>query len=63
GLHVFDSKDDSGVRAVLIQRYGAPGTKKDPNPITYGLADHTWSAFSVAVTHLDYLEFQAREVK
>lgn len=52
-------KDDMGIRAVLIQRFGAPGTKKNPG-LTYGLAEHTWAAFAVAVTHLDHLEFQAR---
>lgn len=57
------AKDDSGVMAVLVLRFGPPGTKKNPGPVTYGLHDHLWAAFAVAVAHLDHLEFQGRELK
>ena len=54
---------DKLVRASLITRFGPPGTKKNPNPITYGLHSHLWAAFAVAVVHFDHLAFQAREMK
>ena len=58
--------DNADVRRVLIQRFGEPGTKKNPNPITYGLKGsgyHLIRAFAVAVVHLDHLEFQGRILK
>lgn len=54
------AKDDFGVRKALTQRFGEPGTKKNPGPITYGLADHLWAAFAVAVVHMDNLQFKAK---
>ena len=60
------AQNDPGIRAALIMRFGEPGTKKDPNPITYGLQGrgyHFWRAFSVAVVWHDHLEFQGREMK
>ncbi len=56
------AKDDPGVRAALIARFGEQGTKKHPGMI-YGLATHLWAAFAVAVVWLDHLEFQGRELK
>lgn len=43
---------DSNIRAALIDRLGAPGTKKVPG-VTYGLAKDTWAACAVAVTWWD----------
>ncbi len=54
---------DKAVRDVLLARFGAPGTKKNPNPITYSLKSHLWQAFGLAVAHWDHLEFQGRELK
>ena len=39
---------DSNVRMALIDRLGAPGTKKQPGP-TYGVRAHGWAALAVAV--------------
>jgi hypothetical protein len=38
---------DANIRQVLIDKYGAPGTKKAPG-LTYGLKSHLWSAFAIA---------------
>lgn len=38
---------DANVRQALIDKYGAPGTKKEPG-ITYGLKSHLWAAFAIA---------------
>ena len=40
---------DPNVRQALIDRLGAPGTKKAPGG-TYGVKTHAWSALAVAVT-------------
>lgn len=56
-------ESDKLVRASLIARFGPPGTKKNPNPITYGLHTHLYSALAVAVVWMDHLEFQGRELK
>ncbi len=59
-------KNDKQIRAALIMRFGEPGTKKNPNPITYGLGAqgyHLWRAFAVCVYYIDHLEFQGRELK
>ncbi len=42
----------SHVRQALIDRFGEPGKKKEPG-FTYGLKDHMWSAFAVAVYFWD----------
>lgn len=39
---------DPNVRQALIDRLGAPGTKKAPGP-TYGVSSHAWAALAVAV--------------
>ena len=39
---------DPNVRQALIDRLGAPGTKRDPGP-TYGVSSHAWAALAVAV--------------
>lgn len=38
---------DANVRQSLIDKYGAPGTKKSPG-LTYGLKSHLWQAFAIA---------------
>lgn len=38
---------DPNIRQALIDRFGAPGTKKNPGP-TYGVKSHAWSALAVA---------------
>lgn len=37
---------DPNVRQALIDRYGAPGTKKQPG-MTHGISKHKWSALGV----------------
>ena len=41
------AKNDKEVRAALIEKYGAPGTKKNPG-LTYGCKSHLWQAFALA---------------
>jgi len=43
---------DSKIRAAMIERYGAPGTKKNPGP-TYGITADEWSALAVATAYKD----------
>jgi hypothetical protein len=38
---------DANIRQALIDKYGAPGTKKAPGR-TYGLKSHLWAAFALA---------------
>lgn len=40
---------DGNIRQALIDRLGAPGTKKAPGP-TYGISGDRWAALAVAVT-------------
>lgn len=39
---------DANIRQALIDRFGKPGTKKNPGK-TYGLKSHLWAAFALAV--------------
>lgn len=39
---------DPNIRQALIDRLGAPGTKKNPGP-TYGIKSHLWSALAIAI--------------
>ena len=41
---------DTNIRQALIDKYGAPGTKKNKGP-TFGVTSHLWAALAVA----DYL--------
>jgi len=50
--HSMQAKD-SNIRQALIDRFGKPGTKKNPGPVTYGLAGDLWAAFAVAVCFCD----------
>ena len=45
---------DANVRQALIDRVGAPGTKRNPGP-TYGVKGHIWSALAVAVCVADQI--------
>lgn len=38
---------DGNIRQALIDKYGAPGTKKEPGG-TYGVKSHIWAALAVA---------------
>jgi hypothetical protein len=40
---------DGNIRQALIDRFGAPGTKKQPG-FTYGVSKDIWAALAVAVT-------------
>jgi len=44
---------DANMRQALIDRYGAPGTKKAPGAL-YGISSHAWAALAVAVAWHDY---------
>ena len=47
---------DSNIRQALIDRFGPPGTKKEPG-LTYNLKKDLWQAFALAVTYYDlYLQ-------
>ena len=50
-LHLcHDSRaKDANIRQALIDRFGAPGTKKAPG-LTYGISGDMWAALGVAVT-------------
>lgn len=39
---------DQNVRQALIDRFGAPGTKKEPG-VLYGVSSHIWAALALAV--------------
>lgn len=52
---------DSNIRQALIDRFGPPGTKKNPGK-TYGLSGDMWSAFAVAVTCADRINRPLWEV-
>jgi hypothetical protein len=43
---------DPNIRQALIDRYGAPGTKRNPG-ILYGISKDVWAALAVAVTFTD----------
>lgn len=38
---------DANIRQALVDKHGAPGTKKSPGP-THGISGHLWSALAVA---------------
>jgi|688.fasta_scaffold13059_4 hypothetical protein len=44
---------DSNIRQALIDRFGEPGTKKNPGPL-FGVKSHAWAALAVAVTFCDF---------
>lgn len=53
-LHLcHDSRaKDANVSQAIRDRFGAPGTKKNPG-ILYGIKSHLWSALALAVTFWD----------
>lgn len=53
-IHLCNSMraKDSNIRQALIDRYGKPGTKKQPGA-TYGISGDVWSALAVATTFND----------
>ena len=51
--HTMKAKD-ANIRQALIDRLGAPGTKKAPGA-TFGLAGDEWAALAVAITTWDAL--------
>jgi len=50
---------DGNVARALKDRYGEPGTKKNPGT-TYGLAGDTWQAFAVAIALQDKLKLNKK---
>lgn len=48
---------DTNIRAALIDRFGEPGTKKNPG-ILYGIKKDWWAALAVAVYAADWLQQQ-----
>lgn len=48
------STADSQIRARLIDRFGAPGTKAAPGTL-YQIKSHEWAALAVAVTYCDQI--------
>lgn len=53
-LHICGSPraNDATIRQALLDRFGAPGTKKAPGA-TYGLKADEWQALALAVTWVD----------
>lgn len=43
---------DGNIRQALIDRFGQPGTKKQPGAL-WGISSHLWAALAVAVTYHD----------
>lgn len=48
---------DANIRQALIDRFGKPGTKKNPGKL-YGISNHLWSALAIAVTAADKINPQ-----
>ncbi len=55
--HTMKAKD-ANIRQALIDRFGAPGTKKNPGPL-YGVKKHLWAALAVAVTYYDRQQIES----
>ena len=53
-LHLCNSSraKDSNIRQALIDRFGRPGTKKNPGKL-YGIKKDLWSALALAVYYAD----------
>lgn len=53
-MHLCNSMraKDGNIRQALIDRFGKPGTKRQPGK-TYGLSGDMWQALAVAVTYAD----------
>ena len=53
-IHICQSPkaNDSNIRQALIDRFGEPGTKKEPGKL-YGFKKDIWSAFAIGLTALE----------
>ena len=51
------SAKDSNIRQALIDRFGPPGTKKEPG-LLYGVKKDIWAAMAVAVTWMENYDLQ-----
>ena len=51
-------RKDGSIISYLTDRFGAKGTKKNPNPVTYGMSADVWQAFALAVYYMDCYEVQ-----
>lgn len=51
---------DANVRQALIDKYGAPGTKRAPG-VTYRIKSHLWAAFAIA-TYVVETELTSRQI-
>jgi hypothetical protein len=53
-MHLCNSMraKDTNIRQALIDRFGKPGTKKNPGAL-YGVSGDLWSSLAVAVTWFD----------
>ena len=63
-LHLcHDSRaKDANIRQALIDKLGAPGTKKAPGR-TYGVSGHGWSALAVAITVSETYDWGAEDTE
>ncbi len=43
---------DANIRQALVDKYGKPGTKKNPG-VTYGITKDMWSAFALATYKME----------
>lgn len=50
---------DSNIRQALIDRFGEPGTKKQPG-VLYGVKADIWAALAVAVVTHDKITFKSK---
>lgn len=50
---------DANIRQALIDRFGAPGTKKAPGAL-YGVTSHCWAALAVAVCAYDRMQIEGK---
>jgi hypothetical protein len=56
-LHLCQSPraNDGNIRQALIDRLGAPGSKREPG-VTYNIKTHMWAALAVAITAHDRIQ-------
>jgi hypothetical protein len=52
---------DANIRRALLDRFGAPGTKRAPS-VLYGISGDLWAALALAVTFYDRGQAGVREV-
>lgn len=51
---------DANIRQALIDRFGPPGTKKQPGAL-YGVKSHVWAALAVATFAQECIDVSRRE--